>query len=91
MLGQPKYKRGDKVQVDLQANEPAKIGIIAIVDAYGSWEVSDEPSYDILLMESNEPFLCKHVGEQYISLLDEARHKELQDLAAVLMRWMKLN
>lgn len=67
MLDNPKYKNGDRVQFVSQ--QGTKMGVVEIVDAYGSWAAPDDPSYDILVQESAGPCLYKHVAEQYITLL----------------------
>lgn len=45
MLGKPKYKREDKVKFPCRGTE--KIGKVYIVDANGTFEQQEEPSYDI--------------------------------------------
>lgn len=67
MLGNPKYKKGDQVRFESQQEH--KIGIISIVDAYGSWTVPNEPSYDIMVDEPSGRCLYKHIAEQYVILL----------------------
>lgn len=47
MIGKPKFMRGDAVEFEW--NEAgAKIGIIEIVDSFGTFEQQEEVSYDIL-------------------------------------------
>lgn len=72
MLGSPKYKKGDEVCFHSQYDNEDKIGFIVIVDAYGSWEAPEEPSYDITIQESNGPCLYKHVAERYVFLPDDS-------------------
>jgi len=60
--GRPRYRYGDMVRFVWQDNE--KIGRISIVDAYGTFEQSEEPSYDIFVEEDN--CLYKHICESEI-------------------------
>lgn len=62
MIGHPKYKRDDKVLFEFR-NE-TKVGVICIVDAYGTFEQNEEPSYDIV--NENENMLYKHVRESSV-------------------------
>lgn len=59
MLGKPKFKCGDIVK--FKFDDKTKEGIIAIVDAYGTFEQSKEVSYDILVKSENT--LYKHYVE----------------------------
>ena len=65
MLGKPKYKYGDKVKFVINGKEV--IGVIEIIDSYGTFEQHDEVSYDILADETNPitatPCLFKHIVE----------------------------
>ena len=49
MLGKPRFKREDLVTFNFNIEgEIQKIdGVIYIVDAYGTFEQNEEPSYDI--------------------------------------------
>jgi hypothetical protein len=82
MLGQPKYKCGQKVKLIIKTQMESEyiVGIIGIVDSYGSLEVLDEPSYDIWgLADSGELCLYKHVAERDVLPLDKEGivcHKE---------------
>lgn len=60
--GRPKYHRNEKVRIRWADKE--KIGKITVVDAFGTFEQSDEPSYDILVEEDN--CLYKHICESEI-------------------------
>lgn len=60
--GHPRYRHGDIVR--MKWSDIEKIGKISIVDAYGTFEQSDEPSYDILVVEEN--CLYKHILESEI-------------------------
>lgn len=88
MLGKPKYKYGDRVRFSSQ--QEAKVGIVAIVDAYGSWTVPEEPSYDIMATnDSGGCCLYKHIAEQYIVALDDVKgvEEELLSIEAEVWRY----
>ena len=59
IIGQPKYKRGDVIR--FWFGEKLKQGRIEIVDAWGTIEQSEEPSYDILC--EAEHCIYKHILE----------------------------
>lgn len=59
IIGMPKFKRNDMVVFKFRDDE--KCGMIQIVDAYGTFEQDDEPSYDICVEEEN--CLYKHIRE----------------------------
>ena len=65
MLGNPKYKHGDIVMFNYDGRE--KIGHIYIVDAYGTFEQDEEPSYDVMVEKEN--CLYKHCRESLIYLI----------------------
>ena len=62
MIGSPKYKRGDRVSFTFK--EEIKTGYVYIVDAYGTFEQDEEPSYDIMVDEEN--CLYKHFRESLV-------------------------
>jgi hypothetical protein len=62
MLGKPKYHYGDTVKFVI--SDEIKIGTIEIIDAFGTFFQSDEPSYDVMVKEEN--CLYKHIRESYI-------------------------
>ena len=62
-LGKPKYHRGDKVFIRNRNNAPTA-GVVEIVDAYGTFEQKDEPSYDVFIEEEN--CLYKHIRESQV-------------------------
>ena len=72
MIGKPKYKVGDKVSFKIKDDGETFIinGKVYIVDAYGTFEQNEEPSYDIMAEEShydkNSPCLYKHVRESLL-------------------------
>ena len=57
-----KIKRNDMVVFKIGDDE--KCGMIQIVDAYGTFEQEDEPSYDICVEEQN--CIYKHIRETAI-------------------------
>ena len=57
-----KFKRNDLVVFKIGDDE--KCGMIQIVDAYGTFEQEDEPSYDICVEEEN--CIYKHIRETAI-------------------------
>ncbi|MBQ9458264.1 MAG: hypothetical protein IJU64_07185 [Bacilli bacterium] len=60
--GKPRYQRGDSVY--FYVDEAKKKGVVAIVDAYGTFGQDLEPSYDIFVKEDNT--LYKHFRETYV-------------------------
>lgn len=65
MRGNPKYKLGDVVLFKgIGDDEPTKKGVIAIVDAYGTFMDSSDASYDIIVHEEN--ILYKHFREDLV-------------------------
>lgn len=75
MLGKPKYKVGDRVSfnIKLRGKEYIVIGNVYIVDDFGTFLQTEEPSYDILSkeikddMETSGDCLYKHVRESTVS------------------------
>lgn len=66
-MKQPKYKYGDLVR--FQYGEDILTGIVHIIDAYGTIEQHDEPSYDIYIEANNT--LYKHIRESQLLREDE--------------------
>lgn len=62
MLGKPKYKYGDLVQFQVDNN--IKIGVVKIIDAYGTFFQIEESSYDLEVQKEN--CLYKHIRESRI-------------------------
>jgi hypothetical protein len=62
MIGHPQYKRNDVVSFKFK--DEVKTGTVYIVDAYGTFEQNEEPSYDILVESENT--LYKHVRESKV-------------------------
>ena len=73
MLGNPKYKVYDKVSFKIEDEnniEYTLTGEVYIVDAYGTFEQDEEPSYDIMV-ESGDyptryPSLFKYIRESEV-------------------------
>ena len=69
MIGKPKYKVGDRVSFKIKDDGEDFVvnGKVYIVDAYGTFEQNEEPSYDIMAKESHydkdSSCLYKHVRE----------------------------
>ena len=64
IIGNPLYKRYDTVSFDLDGK--TYTGTVYIVDAYGTIEQNEEPSYDVLVedfRDSGKPCLVKHLRE----------------------------
>ena len=59
ILGRPRYRREDMVKI--KWNNTVKIGKVCTVDAFGTFEQNEEPSYDIFVEEDN--CLYKHICE----------------------------
>lgn len=73
ILGNPKFKYGDVVGFYLKPYKETKekffIGTIDIIDSYGTFEQSIEPSYDVMVEnynETNERCLIKHIRESHL-------------------------
>ncbi len=62
--GQPKYKLNDIVTFEYLRE--ILTGKIYIVDAYGTFEQNEEPSYDIMVDDESSWTLYKHVRESWI-------------------------
>ena len=79
-IGHPKYFLGDSVRFHLMisgGNYKIKDGVICVVDAFGTVEQQEEPSYDIEIIENGNSCLCKHIRESEVCF----RHgcKKLKD------------
>ena len=69
MLGEAKFKREDMVtfEIDMNGTVQKIDGVIYIVDAYGTSEQKEEPSYDIEAFYNGEVMLFKHIRESMVS------------------------
>jgi hypothetical protein len=63
MIGMPKYKGNDKVEFTIYEND-TRIGVIYVVDKYGTYYDKSDVSYDIYVEEEN--MLYKHFNEKYV-------------------------
>lgn len=68
MIGRPQYTYGDSVRFAIIIDGEKKVfeGTIEIIDAYGTFEQNEEPSYDIMVDVSGAQCLFKHVRESMI-------------------------
>jgi len=62
MLGKPQYNYGDVVKFRLGTD--IEVGVIAIIDKFGTFESNKDVSYDILNKEKN--ILFKHISEGFV-------------------------
>lgn len=62
MRGKPKFEVGDAVRFGFEGYE--KVGVIYIVDKYGTFEDPTDVSYDILVETEN--ILYKHFPERKV-------------------------
>lgn len=62
MLGKPKYNHDEEVKFKLENKE--YIGKVYIIDEYGTFEQSEEPSYDVKVESNNT--LYKHIRESML-------------------------
>lgn len=69
MLGNPKYKREDRVSFKWEIDGEEKVigGVVYVVDANGTAEQTEEPSYDIEAFYEGEVVLFKHIRESLVS------------------------
>ena len=68
-LGSPKYAYGDTVEFSLPEYGIMN-GKICIIDAYGTFEQKEEPSYDIMVDDLNgKPCIVKHIRESALTLI----------------------
>ena len=66
MLGEPKYRNGDKVSFEI--DDRVWEGNVCIVDAYGTFEYLEDVSYDIMvdIGPKGGRTLFKHIPESNI-------------------------
>ena len=78
-MGKPKYHLGEFVRFRVinSGDTKNKDGIIRIVDAFGTLEQQEEPSYDIEIIENEDVCLCKHIRES--NIIFRHRPKVLKD------------
>ena len=62
MKGKPKFKIGDEVCFEWKGE--TKVGIVWIVDAYGTLNEPNDVSYDIMVEKEN--ILYKHFTEKLV-------------------------
>ena len=68
MIGRPRYTYGDSVRFAIIVDGEKSVfeGTVEIVDAYGTFEQNEEPSYDIMVNAHDAPCFFKHVRESMI-------------------------
>jgi hypothetical protein len=71
MLGKPMYHWGNYVTFRVTAEE--KVGKIDVVDAYGTFEQAEEPSYDIFVEKEN--CIYKHIRESAVTRIKKLSYK----------------
>ena len=64
LIEPPRYKRGDKVRFKA-GKDDTYVGIIEIIDAYGTFEQDEEPSYDIMVHKGHK-CLYKHIRQSWV-------------------------
>ncbi len=62
MPGRPRYHCDEMVRI--KRDDAEKVGKVFVVDAFGTIDQNEEPSYDILVEEDN--CLYKHICESDI-------------------------
>ncbi len=69
MLGKPKFRQEDLVSFnyDIEGEIKKIDGVIYVVDAEGTVEQHEEPSYDIEAFFRGEVMLFKHIRESEVS------------------------
>lgn len=69
MIGQPKFKHEDQVSFRFTAGgeEKTLAGVIYVVDAFGTIEQQEEPSYDIEALVEGRAVLFKHIPESDVT------------------------
>ncbi len=69
MLGKPKFAQQQPVRFTLEDKEGKSLvleGVIYVVDANGTIEQQEEPSYDIMALVEGDKTLFKHIRESYV-------------------------
>lgn len=64
MLGKPKYHENDLVEFQWLKDKPNKVGVVYIIDKWGTLSDNSDVSYDILIKEEN--MLYKHISERFV-------------------------
>lgn len=62
---EPKFKVGDKVKFILEGE--TVVGKVAIVDRYGTFMQTEEPSYDIFAEWKGQKTLFKHIRQRGVA------------------------
>lgn len=66
MIGKPKFDYDDRVcfDVEFDGKQVTKTGVVAIIDAYGTFFDDSDVSYDIFVEDMNTLF--KHISERRV-------------------------
>ncbi|MDO4647099.1 MAG: hypothetical protein Q4B26_00515 [Eubacteriales bacterium] len=70
MIGNPKFKQEQQVKFTFESQEgvlKTYEGVVYVVDANGTSEQQEEPSYDIFALVEGEKILFKHIRESQVS------------------------
>lgn len=70
MLGQPKFQREDRVSFTMKSEDGSLQtidGVVYVVDAFGTFEQNEEPSYDIEAFFEGRVVLFKHIRETLVN------------------------
>ncbi|CQR25848.1 hypothetical protein BN1356_02195 [Streptococcus varani] len=77
ILGKPKYTFEDCLEFKNQYMPEAKRGQVQIVDAWGTFGQTNQPSYDIYVPEEN--CLYKHIVEEACRLVEgNDKHRKIR-------------
>ena len=83
-MNKPKYEYGDKVKFSIYFDKNDKRnmeGYVFIVDAHGTFDQQEEPSYDVFAPNMNTLF--KHLRESGLSLISKTNAEALQILQTI--------
>lgn len=85
--GKPRYKKYQPVKFEWNIKDETMhlVGIIVIVDAYGTYEAPEEPSYDIYsCLNVEEQGVFKHISESNVQPLSEEEAREHSEILTYL-------
>ena len=85
--GKPRYKKYQPVKFELTTNGQTMclMGIVAIVDAFGTYDNPEEPSYDIYsCLNADERGVFKHIKESKVQPLSDEEARENSGLLTYL-------
>lgn len=70
MLGKPKYKLDDLVSFEFDGEK--KIGQVFVVDKFGTFDYTEDVSYDIMVEIEN--MLYKHIPEKMVKRVRKTKN-----------------